>query len=115
MDTSNMIFRSVALEHDVDDELKAHADRTGMRKGAVYRLFLETGLAQFEKGVPLPEVSEGEPLPLRAVHVLLSSDETLRVLAYQLKIEKGELTRRMTKLGMLSIRAGLDGFQGGER
>lgn len=103
MDTRRMVLRSVFVDPDVDREVRAHAKRQGATASSTYRLFLNAGLAQFERGVELPPVSDAPTPVLRTVSLSHSADERLEALAILRRIEKADLSRRVTRLGMLTI------------
>ena len=109
MDTASMIFRSHALNTCVDGSIKNLKSRLGAPYGVVFRLFLETGLAQLRHGTPLPDAVNEGAMPLRAVHIRVDTDEELRVLAFQLRLPRDELVARLLLLGMAIVDATMSG------
>jgi len=107
MSTDNMVFRTVLVDRGVDQAVLAHSRRLGASAGSVYRLFLEAGLARLNQGMPLPAISN-DPTVLRTVHVLCASDELLQSKAVQLRMAHEQLSRRVCKLGWLTIDAALN-------
>lgn len=105
MDTRGLIFRNLAVDGDVDEAVSALAKATGATKGSVYRLFIETGLAQLAQGAPLPPAGGDLAPRLKALHADYNADETLRVLAFKMRIPKDELGRRVVRLGMFAVQA----------
>lgn len=102
MNTDDTVFRSVYVDPEVDRAVFARAESRGQKKTAVYLEFLAVGLAQFTAGAPLPRARRVVPI-LRAVGLDMEVDEQLRVLAFDLGIEKTELGQRLTQLGMRAI------------
>jgi hypothetical protein len=100
-----MIFRSHALNTSVDRAIRALKARLGAPYGVVFRLFLETGLAQLRHGTPLPDAINEGAMPLRAVHLRVATDEELRVLAFQLRLPRDELVARLLLLGLSTLDA----------
>jgi hypothetical protein len=107
VNTDHLIFSTVFLDRDVDIEIRAHARRLQAKPGSIYRLFLEAGLAQLTRGATLPAAST-DALVLRTAFLTVASDERLTGLACRLRTDKSELTRRVTKQGMLAIQAALE-------
>ena len=108
MNTDNLIFSAIFVDRDVDIEVRAHARRLQAKPGSIYRLFLEAGMAKLALGAALPAASVDPPV-MRTTYLAIASDERLTGLACRLRIEKSELTRRVTKQGMLAIQAALKG------
>lgn len=103
MNTKDMVFRSLTLDHDVDQAILTLAARLGAPAGAVFRLFLEAGLAQLRLGVPLPlKVEEGSPV-LRTVYIRVESDSDLEAIALHRRIERWELAARVLRLGLAAL------------
>ncbi len=112
MDTENMVYRSHVMNTDVDRAIRAEATRRSSPAGVIFRLYLETGLAQFELEVPLPEAVDEEACPLRAFHIYVHTDEHLRVLCYQRNFERSDLVARLLRLGMLTLEMTRKGSRG---
>jgi len=105
-DSSGMVFRSVYVDPAVDDAVVAHADRLAASKGAIFRLVLDAGLAQLDAGAVLPAAREVVPA-LRTVYLAIEVDELVRVLAYELRLPRDELTQRLGQLGAAAVFADL--------
>lgn len=103
-----MFFRSVFVDRDVDQAVVMHAKAVGATPASVYRRFLETGLAELGRGVPLPAAQEGQGLALRTVYVSVEADEKLTSMAFHMRIEKADLSCRAARLGMLVTNATFD-------
>ncbi len=99
MNTRDMVFRSQTLNHDIDQAVLAFAARIRAPAGAVFRLFVETGLAQLKLGAPLPPKVEEASLVLRTVHIRVEADMTLEGMSIHHRIERWELVTRVLRLG----------------
>lgn len=98
-----MTFRSVYVDRDVDAAVLARATRVGVTAGSVYRSFLEAGLAQLSLGAHLPEAPPDSVAVLRTCYVQCRSDDKLAALAIRQRQDLSELSRRVTRLGMVTI------------
>lgn len=103
-----MVFRSQMLNHDVDRAILALAVRLRAPAGAIFRLFLETGLAQLKLGTPLPPQVEEASLVLRTVHIPVESDVAVEGISIRQGIERWELVARVVRLGMATLESPLD-------
>ena len=103
-----MVFCSQTLNHDVDRAVLALAARLGASAGAVFRLFLEAGLAQLKLGVPLPPKVEESALVLRTIYIRVECDLALQGIAHHRRIEGWELGARVLRLGFDSLAPLLD-------
>ena len=101
MQSDDTVFRTVFVDREVDRALLAHTERLGASAGSVYRLFLESGLAQLKQGAQLPAADEGAAV-LRTAHVGYAADVLLQGKAFRLRLAFDELSRRVTRLGMLA-------------
>jgi hypothetical protein len=108
LNTEDMVFRSQTLNHDVDRAILALAVRLRTPAGAVFRLFLEAGLAQLRLGAPLPRQVEEPSLVLRTVHIRVESDLALEAISLRRRIERWELVARVLRLGMTTLDSSLD-------
>ena len=103
METKNMVFRSYTLNHDVDQAVLALAARLRAPAGAIYRLFLEAGLAQLKLGAPLPPMLDEASLVLRTVFIRDESDVALEAIALRRSLDRWELVARVLRLGMAAL------------
>jgi hypothetical protein len=108
MDTGDMVFRSQTLNHDVDRAVLALAAHVGAPAGAVFRLFLETGLAQLRVGAPLPPKVEEASLVLRTVFIRVESDMALEAIALRRRIERWELVARVLRLSVEALASSIN-------
>ena len=99
MDTSELVFRSVYVDHDVDRTVIAHAKRLGVPSGAVFRMVLDAGLAQLSTQACLPAAKD-EVSVLRTVSIRYEVAEAVRMLEYRHSTDRGTLAQRLTRLGM---------------
>lgn len=104
MKQDDTVFKSVYVDPQVDRAVFAHAQRLGTSKDDVYRRFLDVGLAQFASGASLPRARKVVPM-LRAVGIHVDVDERLRVLAFNLRLDRSKLVQRLTQLGLRAIEA----------
>lgn len=88
----------------MDQALLADAKRLGASAGSAYRMYLEAGLAQLKRGAKLPAAVDRQGV-LRTVYVRHAADEQLQAKGFRLRIEPMELSRRVTRLGMLALQA----------
>ncbi len=98
MNTEDMVFRSQTLDHDVDQSVVALAARIRAPAGAVFRLFLETGLDQLKLGMPLPPKVEEASLVLRMVYIRVEADMAVEGMSIHRRIERWELAARVLRL-----------------
>ena len=70
MTAEKLVFRSIYVDRDVDEALRAHAERMGASKGKMFRTYLRTGMAKSRGGLSgavLP--SNGSRLAARTVYL----------------------------------------------
>jgi hypothetical protein len=91
LSVENMVFRSLYVDPDVDEELQAEARRLGVSKGAMFRRYLERGMAAAAPAL-LPEGQQR--LRVRTVYLSREIDELLRSRAFDLRTSKSDLIRR---------------------
>jgi hypothetical protein len=86
-----MVFRSLYLDPDVDEALKAEAGLLGVSKGVMFRRYLERGMTSAVRA-PLPE---GQPrLRVRTVYLPREIDELLRSQAIDMRTSESDLIRQ---------------------
>ena len=107
MDSDNLVFRTVFVDRDVDAAVLAYAERLHAKRGAIFRLFLQAGLAHLERGGALP-AARAETAVIRTTLLPIAVDERLEGLAWRLRIDKVDLIRALTRDGMPTIRATLE-------
>jgi hypothetical protein len=100
-----LVFKSHALDRDVDRAARALADHFQATRGAVFRMCVESGLAQLDRGVALPPSSENPIAALWAANIHFNADERLRVLAFRLRLDHDDLRRRVIRLGLLTLQS----------
>jgi len=103
--TDGLVFKNHSIDRDVDKAMRALADHFQAPRGVVFRMCVESGLAQLDAGLALPPPS-GDPITaLRAVHIHYDADERLRVLAFQHRMDHADLRQRVIRLGLLTLQA----------
>lgn len=102
MDREGMVFKSVFVDPEVDRAVFAYARRVRTTKASVYRLFVDAGLTQLAAGASLPPARNVVSI-MRTVDLSIDVDESLRILAFDLRIDWSQLVQRLTQLGMHSI------------
>lgn len=103
-----MVLRSQTLNHDIDRAVLALAGRIRAPAGAVFRLFLETGLEQLKLGVPLPPKVEEASLVLRTVYIRVESDMALEGMSIRRRVERWDLVNRVLRLGCETLEQSVD-------
>ena len=107
MDSDNLVFRTVFVDRDVDAAVLAYAERLQAKRGALFRLFLEAGLAHLARGGALP-AARAETAVIRTALLPIAVDERLEGLAWRLRIDKVDLIRALARHGMLAMQATLE-------
>jgi hypothetical protein len=100
----DLVFHSVFVEPEVDRAVMAHARHVGGTAGSAYRLFLDLGLDQLSRGVPLPSPVEAVPT-LRLCGLRPEVYERLTAHAGNLRLEPAEFVMRLARMGMLAVHA----------
>jgi hypothetical protein len=107
MTAEKLVFRSVYVDPDVDEALRAHAERIGTSKGQMFRTYLRTGMARSRGGLyraALP--GNGSRLAARTVYLPVELDADLRAMAFDLHATENDLVRELLRIGMSALRAG---------
>jgi hypothetical protein len=103
--TDGLVFKNHSIDRDVDKGMRALADHFQAPRGAVFRMCVESGIAQLDAGVALPPPS-GDPISaLRAAHIHYDAEERLRVLAFKMRLDHADLRQRVIRLGLLTLQA----------
>jgi hypothetical protein len=98
-----MVWRSVIIEPEVDVAVRGFGVRHGIGSAAVFRLFLDSGIAQAMRGARLPAIKEKEVQALRTLYINIAVDDELCRQSYDRRISKRELTTRLARLGMVAV------------
>lgn len=105
MTAEKLVFRSVYIDRDVDEALRAHAERIGTSKGQMFRTFLRTGMTKSRGslcGAALP--GDGSRLAARSVYLPAALDADLRSMALGLHATENDLIRELLRVGMSALR-----------
>jgi hypothetical protein len=98
-----MVWRSVIIEPEVDVAVRGFGVRHGIGSAAVFRLFLDAGIAQAIRGARLPAIKEEKMQALRTLYISIAVDDELCRQSYNRRISKRELTTRLVRLGMVAV------------
>jgi hypothetical protein len=101
LSVEKMVFRSLSVDPDVDEALKAEAGLLDVSKGVMFRRYLERGMASAARA-PLPE---GQPrLRVRTVYLPSAIDELLRSQAFDMRTSESDLIRRYLRAAVTAER-----------
>jgi len=103
MKTDGLVFKSHSVDRDVDKGLRAFADHFQATRSAVFRMCVESGIAQFDRGAALPPASDDPVSVLRTAYIHYVAEERLRVLAFRLRLDHADLRQRVLRLGLLTL------------
>jgi len=101
--TENLVLRTVYVDEDVDDQLRAEALDEGISKADLFRRYLVSGIKAAKAKPDLLQAasrSATAPLVLRTVHMDPKLDERLRVEAFDSRTSKNDLLRRYVWISM---------------
>jgi len=101
--TDGLVFKNHSIDRDVDKGMRALADHFQAPRGAVFRMCVESGIAQLDAGAALPPPSDDPIAALRAAHIHFDAEERLRVLAFKLRMDHADLRQRVLRLGLLTL------------
>lgn len=105
MNTDALVFKSHAVDRDVEKAMRVLAAHFQATRGAVFRMCVESGLAQLALGAELPP-SSGDPVAaLITAHIHFNAEERLRVLAFRRRMDHDDLRQRVLRLGLLTLQA----------
>lgn len=104
MPTGNLVLRTVYVDPDVDEQLRAEALNEKVSKADLFRKYLVTGIKAVKARPDLFKTvaSRGTAptLVLRTVHMDPKLDDKLRVEAFDSRTSKNDLMRRYVRVGM---------------
>jgi hypothetical protein len=107
MTTEKLVFRSIYVDRDVDEALRAHAERIGASKGKMFRTYLRTGMAKYRGGLSGAVLPGNESrLAARTVYLPAELDADLRSMAFDLHATENDLVRTFLRIGMSARRVG---------
>jgi hypothetical protein len=92
MSDDNLVFRSVYVDPDVDNTLRAQAARERVSKGEMFRAYLRKGMRS--KRALERVLDANAVLCMRTVYLPALVDEELRVRALALRVSKSDLLRK---------------------
>ena len=98
MHTEGMVWRSVYIDPDVDEQLRAQAKAEGVRQEEMFRRYLSRGMELASAGAARPVLAD-VPVALRTAYLPYQVTETLRVQSYRLGTSTMDLMRQYTRLG----------------
>ena len=102
---SNMVFRTVFVDSDVDRAVREQADKASVSRGEMFRRYLAQGMVLSKRGRKLAALPSNEvPLTLRTVYLPLDVDASLQGQAFHLRTSKSDLMRQFLRMGMESLR-----------
>jgi hypothetical protein len=107
MTVEKLVFRSIYVDRDIDEALRAHAERIGTSKGQMFRTYLRTEMAKSKGGLcgkALP--GKGSRLAARTVYLPAGLDADLRSMAFDLHAPENDLVRELLRIGMSALRVG---------
>lgn len=101
MSDDNLVLRSVYVDPDVDNALRAQAARDQVSKGEMFRSYLRKGMRSRRA---LERVLDANAvLCMRTVYLPALVDEELRARALALRVSKSDLLRKYLWAGCIAI------------
>ncbi|MBV8034326.1 hypothetical protein [Roseateles sp.] len=107
MTTDKMVFRSVYVDPDVDQALRAQAAESGVSKGEMFRTYLAKGMRS--KRAAGMQLDAGVTLAMRTVYLPAEVDDELRTRAFMLRTTKSDLIRKYLWAGMTALQRAAQG------
>jgi len=101
MTADKMVFRSVYVDPDVDQALRAQAAEAGVSKGEMFRTYLTKGMRS--KRAAGMQLAAGVTLAMRTVYLPADVDDELRKRAFMLRTTKSDLIRKYLWAGMSAL------------
>lgn len=95
-----LVFRSIYVDMDVDEKLRAQAAKEGVSKGEMCRRYLRAGLVRMNKASPIPAAPKGVSLGMRAVYLAADMDTAVRSLAREARALQTDVIRCALRRGM---------------